>query len=180
MSGSQRKLWVGNSNAPNISYRLYVGEKTWFAGIFVGSILYGRSRVLPLVRSSTRAQFLCSVILGIVIALSFKCVAALLNPAHRRGGRVKWGLVFYTTVMFSFLTIQTAVALHGQSISYVDNREFPGIVGVVSRGPLGYVSFANQEALNIVSTSMYFVNGWLADGLLVSSPFDTPFTHPGV
>ena len=180
MSGSQGKLWVGNSNAPNISHRLYVGEKTWFAGIFVGSILYGGPGVLPLICSSIPAHFVCSVIIGIVIALFFKCVAALLNPAHRRGGPVKWGLVFYTTVMFSFLTIQTAVALHVQSISYVDNREFPGIAGVVSRGPLGYVGFANQEALNIVSTTMFFVNGWLADGLLVSSLFDTAFTRPGV
>ena len=163
------KIRGGNSNAPNISYSNYVGEKTWFAGIFVDPILYGRLGALPLIHSPTRAHFVCSVFLGIVIALFFKCVAALLNPAHRRGGRVKWGLVFYTVVMFSFLTMQTAVALHVQSISYVGNREFPGIARAVSRGPLGYLGFTRQEALDIVSTSMFFVNGWLADGLLVSS-----------
>ena len=107
-------------------------------------------------------------------------MAALLNQAHHRGQHIKWGLVSHTTVMFSLLTVQTAVALHVQSISYIDNREFPGTKGVSSLGPIGYTVLDNHGALVIVPATMFFLNGWLADGLLVSSLFDATFTYLGV
>ena len=117
--------------------------------------------------------------LGFLVALFFKCTAALLNPAYRRGERIKWSLVSYTVVMFSLATIQIAVGTHFQSISYIDNRELPGIVGAISPGPIGYSVFADHETLDILSLVMFFLNAWLADGLSVSSLFDAGFTHPG-
>ena len=70
--------------------------------------------------------------------LFFKCMAALLKPLNRRGERVKWGLVSYTIAMFAFVTVYTAMNLHILSISFIDNREFPGAGGEVHPGPYGY------------------------------------------
>ena len=103
-------------------------------------------------------------------------MAALLNPAHRRGQPVKWGLVSYTVVMFSVVTVLTAINTHIQSIGYVDNREFPGVEGL-SPGPLGYQLFVIPEALTISPNVMFFLNGWLADGFLVSPLFNFAFAR---
>ena len=105
-------------------------------------------------------------------------MAALLNPAYRRGEPIKWGLVSYTVVMFSIATVQAAVDNHLLSISYIDNREF--IMGGLLPGPIGYMLFTSNKALTTLSTAMFFLNAWLADGLLVSSLLDAASTHLGV
>ena len=106
-------------------------------------------------------------------------MAGLFNPAYRRGEPIRWGLVSYTVVMFSLVSIQIAVVAYFHSISYIDNREFPGIVGEVSPGPIGYSVFVSNETFITLCNVMFFLNAWLADGLLVSSLLDTAFTHPG-
>ena len=112
--------------------------------------------------------------------LVFRCVAALLDPVNRKRERIKWGLVFYTVAMFSIVTTQIAIDLHIQSIGYIDNREFPGIREAhVPPGPYGYQIFISRKALPILSRVTFFLNAWLADGLLVSSLLDVAFTHPG-
>ena len=111
--------------------------------------------------------------------LFFKSVAALLDPAYRKE-TIKWGLVSYTVVMFSVATVQTAMNLHIQSMSHTDNRDFPGIDGEISPGPIGYMEFITNQVLSIVPEIAFFLNAWLADGLLVSSPLDAMFTHPCV
>ena len=111
--------------------------------------------------------------------LAFKCVAALINPAYHRREPIKWGLVIYTAVMLLFMTVQTAVGLHIQSISYIDSRNFPGIEGVISPGPIGYLVFVSDEAFNMVPWVMSFFNAWLADGLLVSFLNDVTLARQG-
>ena len=111
--------------------------------------------------------------------LVFKCVAALLDPVNRKGERIKWGLVFYTVAMLSIVTTQIAIDLHIQSIAYIDNREFPGIEAQVPPGPIGYQILISPKALPTLSRVTFFLNAWLADGLLVSSLLDVAFTHPG-
>ena len=96
-------------------------------------------------------------------------MTALFSPAHRRGMGIKWGLASYTAVMFSLVTVLTGMQLNLQSISYIDNREFPGIKGRVPPGPLGYQSLIYTGPLGIVPNAMFNLNNWLADGLLVSS-----------
>ena len=73
--------------------------------------------------------------------------------------------------MFSVATVQTAMSLDILSISYIDNREFPGIDGVISTdpGPWGYQFFISPEALSIFPNVMFTLSDWLADGLLVRS-----------
>ena len=127
-------------------------------------------------------------ILGMIIMLFFKCMAALFNPAHRRGERIKWGLVYYTVVMFLSSTIQNAMDLNLQSISFIDNREFlgdcvhpPGLLGhgdicVYPPGPLGYQSSISSGALDVVPNVMFSLGNWLVDGLLVSPLFYTTLT----
>ena len=110
--------------------------------------------------------------LGILIVLFSQCMTGLLNPVNRRREAVKWGLVFYTVVMFSIATVLTGMGLNLGSISFIDNREFPGVDGVVAPGPLGYQVLINSSALRIVPSFMFLLNYWLAGGLLVGSLFN--------
>ena len=106
-------------------------------------------------------------------------MAALFNPGHRRGEPVKRGLVSYTVAIFSVVTIQTAMDLDLQSISFIDNREFPGS-DLSPPGPIGYQPFISKEALSIIPNALFTLSNWMADGLLVSSLFDNAFTHSGI
>ena len=54
-----------------------------------------------------------------------------------------------------------------QSISYIDNREFPGD-GVFYPGPLGYEMLIAPKAIVVIQNSAFVLSNWLADGLLVS------------
>ena len=112
---------------------------------------------------------LTSFVPGIVIAVSFKCIAALLNSDHRRGEPVKLGLMSYTVVMFLLVTAGTVMQLDVQSISYIDNREFPGVEGKISTGPDGYQGLIESEPITYVQNVVFTLNNWLAEGLLVSS-----------
>lgn len=89
-------------------------------------------------------------------------MGTLLDPTNRTRGGIKWGLVVHTVAMFSFLTIYTGMNLDLQSISYVDNREFPD-------APLLYQFNISTTAISVVPNVMFPLNQWLADGLLVSS-----------
>ena len=120
------------------------------------------------------------LILGIVIVLFFHCMAALLDPGNRRREGTKWGLVAYTAVMFSFVTVFTAMNLNIQSIAFIDNREFPGIEGVLPPGPLGYQWFVYSRALSVIPNVMFLLNNWLADGLLVGPLFDAALAWPDI
>ena len=79
--------------------------------------------------------------------------------------------------MFSLATVQTALSLDIQSISYIDNRAFSG-EGVIEPGPLGYQMTIVTDPLTIVPTAALVLSNWLADGLLVSSLFGIAFTCP--
>lgn len=168
MPDPQQKPWSDNPNAPKIPYSLYVAEKADFAGILIGSILYGMYYLH--VRISVPTSFFLFII-GILIVLFFQCMAALLDPARRRREGVRWGLVFYTVAMFSFSTVLTGMGLNIQSLSFIDNREFPGIEGVLPPGPLGYQGLVRPMAFSIIPNLMFFLNNWLAEGLLVCPLF---------
>ena len=94
-------------------------------------------------------------------------MAALFNPACRRGEGIKWGLTCYTVVMFLVATVVTGMGFDLQSNSYINNRKFPGVGNVLPPGPLGYQSFIFSDEFTTASNFMFFLNGWLADGLLV-------------
>lgn len=115
-----------------------------------------------------------------LIVLFFKCMTALLNPIYRRGESIKWALVSYTVVMFSLATVVTAMNLHIESISHIDNRNFPGATDEEYPGPSGYINSIYLKAINVVPNVAFVGSGWLADGFLVSSLFGVvPVTHPG-
>ena len=106
-------------------------------------------------------------------------MAALFNPAHRRGEPIKWGLVSYTMVMFSLVTVGTAAQFNAQSMSHIDNREFPGIGGMLPPGPTGYQELIATKAISITHNVVLVSSNWLADGLLVSCLFDAASAHTG-
>ena len=117
------------------------------------------------------------IILGIIVVMFFKCIAALFDPAHRRGEPIKWRLVSYTAVMFSLVTIGTAMQLDFQSVSYIDNREFPGVEGILPPGPIGYQWLIAPEATGVIQNIAFVLGAWLADGFLVGAFFDAVFAH---
>lgn len=94
-------------------------------------------------------------------------MGVLLSPSYRTRKGVRWGLVAYTATSFTFVTLFTALNLDVQSISYIDNREFPGN-DELPPGPLGYQYLIYSKAITIVPNLMFLLNNWLADGLLVS------------
>ena len=97
-------------------------------------------------------------------------MGVLLTPVDRTPRGVRWGLVVHTTVMFLCETVFNALSLDILSISYVDNREFSGIDGVMPPGPWFYqYAYLATNAITIVPIVMFSLNQWLADGLLVSS-----------
>jgi len=174
MSDSQEQPWSDNPNAPKISYGLYLTEKTWFAGTIISSILYGAHMMSLSSPPSLRTH--CTFVrftLGILIVLFFNCMTALFNPAFRRGEGIKWGLVTYTVIMFSLVTVYTATKDHILSICYIDNRDFPDY------GPWGYHESNANTAVWIIARTAFNLNNWMADGLLVGSSFDSAAGHPG-
>ena len=175
-------------NGIKIPYYQYVDEKVIFTGILMGSILYGTRKTPPppLPHLSTRAHSVRSVVLGIVVALFFKCMAALLKPIHLRGDGVKWGLISCTVVMFSFVTVFTATSLIVQSNSYIDNRGFRDFYENRLLGPYIYEPHEYQSATNCPTTPvfipglMFLFNYWLTDGLLVHPSFFAAFVRSGI
>ena len=124
-----------------------------------------RSRMYP----SAQPHLICWVIiLGIVVVLFFQCMHALFDPVNRTRGGIKWGLVAHTVAMFSFATIYAAMSFNIQSISFIDNRNFPGVAREAPPGPFGYQLFISSTAIAIAPTPMILINDWLAVGLLVS------------
>jgi hypothetical protein len=105
---------------------------------------------------------------GIVIALFFQCVGALLNPANHMRKGTKWALFTHSVAIFSFATIGHTINRDFLSISSVDNREFSG-THEIPPGPFGYQVYATS--LRPVSFLFYVMTfpltQWLADGLLV-------------
>jgi hypothetical protein len=148
---------------------VYFEEKADFAGILIGSMLYGTRNASSPTRTSD--PFVRSI-LGVLIVLFFQCIVALFNPANRRKKSVKWGLVSYTVAMFSFATVLTGMGLNIESVSRIDNRDFPGIDGMFPPGPIGYQLFTWSGVLLITPSTMFLLNYWLADGLLVGSSLD--------
>ena len=177
MSGSQQMPWSNNSNAPNISYGTYLIEKSGLAGLFVGSMLYGTPKTPPPACPTIRSH---SVDPGVIVVVAFKCIAALLNPAHRKGEGVKWGFVCYTAAMFSLATVLAGMDFNIRSICYIDNRDFPGAEGMIPPGPFGYQWIISPSALDVTPNVAFTLCNWLADGLLVSSLFDAAFAWPGI
>jgi len=110
--------------------------------------------------------------------MSFQCITALFNPANHRREGTKWGLIIYTVLMFSFVTIRTAMGLNFISIAFIDNREFPGVGDQLPPGPIGYTLSVCPKAASIATNLASLLNNWLAGGLLAR--FSLPCTHPEV
>lgn len=176
MTDSQERPWSSDPSAPKITHSLYFEEKVDFAGMAIASVLYGtcESPTCP----SVHAQFVVRLILGILIALFFQCMAALFNPVNRRRQGIRWWLVSYTIAMFLVATTFTGMSLRLKSISYIDNRKFPGVEGAFPPGPLGYQLSTHSTVFCIIFGFLPILNYWLADGLLVGCLLDSSPAPP--
>ena len=117
---------------------------------------------------------------GMTIILFFQCMTTLLNPINSRRGDIKWGLVCYTVAMFSCATVVIGTAENIASITFIDNREYPGVEGLFPPGPIGYMAAACSGTLGIGPVLGAFLGYLLADGLLVRRFSDPPPTSLGV
>lgn len=143
MSQPSEQPWSSDPNAPQIPFWLYTAEKENFAGMLLGAIFY-----------------------GVVVVLFFQCMCALFDPINRTREGIRWGLVTYTVLMFSFVTVFVGMNLNIQSFSYIDNRAFPGKNGIPP-GPLGFQFLLYSDPISFVPNFMFLLNNWLADGLLL-------------
>ena len=135
-------------------------------GSLIGLICYGTSKTSHLHVCLSMLTLSVLFILGIVTTLFFQCMDALFDPARRRGEGIKWGVISYTVVVFSFVTVFTATSLSGQ---------IP-VFRVVTVGTAPSYTPSVPPIPNI----MLLLNYWLADGLLVSPSFDTAIAHLAV
>ena len=119
------------------------------------------------IRLSVLTALFLRSFLGVLIVLFSKCMIALFIPVNRRGEGIKWGLVSYTVVMFLSVTVHTAINGHILSISYIDNRDFP------DDGPYGYRQNISSTVIVVIPRAAFRLNNWAADGLLVSSLFNS-------
>ena len=164
MKGSWTKPCSDNPNAPQIPVALCIWERMVLPRCFLSAITYGTpTHVFTLLCSPC----LLSTILGIAMILFFQCMGALLNSIDFTRA-IRWGLVAHTAAMFSTLTANAGMSLDIFSISYIDNRQFPGNL-FYSPGPLGYQFFIFSGAISIVPNAMFYLNNSPTDGLLVSS-----------
>lgn len=139
MSNSTEEPWSTNPNAPKIPKDAHLDELSF----------------LPSVNLS-------AISLGVVVVIFFHCMEALLSP-NRRGQRgVKWPLVAHTVAMFSFVTVSVVTGLYVAVINFIDNRDFPGVSGI-----LAYNANITSTPIGVVSNTPFFLNGLLADGLLL-------------
>ena len=173
MSDGPRDGWsTSPANAPKVLHFALALERHVFAVIFICSILYGTRTPSPMHRP-IHPHFIRLFILGTLVVLFFQCMTPLLDPVHRRGEGIKWGLVSYTVTTFSFATVY-ATNLNIQSISLINNREFSG--GPLF-GPTPYTTIMiTPTVLGLTPNIMFALNNWLADGLLVSPSFDAALT----
>ena len=103
-------------------------------------------------------------------------MTGLFDPINRRRDGVKWGLVLYTVAVFSVATVLTGTGLNLGSISFIDNRDYPGSVEPdIASGPLGFQLSIYQDAVSMIPSMAFLLGYWLADGLLVCSLF---ILHP--
>jgi len=54
-----------------------------------------------------------------------------------------------------------------QQLSYIDNREFPGVAGALPPGPIGWSLLMYAKPLVIVPNACFIIANWMADGLLM-------------
>ena len=163
MPNSPEQPWSGNPNAPQIPSLLYHTEKEIFSGQLIGLIFYGT----PAQHMPTLTLPIQYIFLGIVVALFFRCMGVLLSPVNPIRGGVKLALVFHTVAMFTFLTIPIGIRTSTLPVDFIDNREYPGS-GEFPPGPIGYDYHLSIKATTTaVFKTMFPLNQWLADGLLV-------------
>lgn len=117
-------------------------------------------------RSFFAGSILGAISYGVVIVLFFRCMTTLSSPVNSMRQGVRWGLVAYTTAMFSFVTVYIAMTLEILSVSFIENRHFPGS-RAVPPGPLGHQLLLYSSPIYIVPNLMFLLNNWLADGLLL-------------
>lgn len=107
------------------------------------------------------------------MALFFKCIWALLNPANHTWRGIEWALAAHTVAIFPMFRIFYGIKLNAESISYINNRAFPGGAEIYP-GPTGYQGILNAKATAPVYEAIFPLSQWLADGLSVGPILTQP------
>lgn len=117
--------------------------------------------------SSRRTRSTTQLIIpGIVIALLFRCMIALLSPTNRTRGGNRWGLVAHTVALISVATISCGRRF--PSLGRLHRRPRVSLWRWAPPGPFGYLLLPKFPAVRTISSSVVQVNQWLVGSLLVS------------
>jgi hypothetical protein len=95
---------------------------------------------------------------GVHATLYFMCVSLL----RRRLSKDPFSKFFlcYITLNFIIGSIGNGINCFDNQAEFVDNRAFPG-------GPEGYEASVFSSFLNVFGATLYIINTWAQDGLLV-------------
>ncbi|EIW81725.1 hypothetical protein CONPUDRAFT_72131 [Coniophora puteana RWD-64-598 SS2] len=117
------------------------GERALLDGSLLGSVAYG-----------------CLFTQGVHLTLFALCFNMLLSTRRKTTG--DWFHLVYICVVFVLGTIGNALTSRWSEMGFIDNVNFPG-------GPNKFSEAENTNWVLVTSESVYVVNLWLADGLLL-------------
>ncbi|KAJ7055778.1 hypothetical protein C8F01DRAFT_1221110 [Mycena amicta] len=94
---------------------------------------------------------------GVLLALTWQTLYSLFS---RPKGKIMWGLVAYSTIMFALATIGYGSATKINEEAFIDDRDAPG-------GPSGYELISFASPVNMMGVIAYIILSWMADGLVL-------------
>ncbi|KZP26917.1 hypothetical protein FIBSPDRAFT_818838 [Athelia psychrophila] len=114
---------------------------------------------LWLERSALDGTFVECVAYGMLLLLFVQCCHVLLRRDRFRESP-RWGLLAYTTAIFTLATIALGSSLKWNELVFIDQRNYPG-------GPSTFSSAYWNYWVTMMSSSCFIVLNWFADALLI-------------
>ncbi|KAF8521448.1 hypothetical protein BU17DRAFT_32511, partial [Hysterangium stoloniferum] len=110
-------------------------------------------------RMDINGYILGAVGYGVHMTLFFICFSLLLKRLKKDPTHTKFFLS-YITFNFIIGSIGNGINCFDNQAEFVDNRDFPG-------GPEGYEASVAASFLNVFGATLYIINTWAQDGLLL-------------
>ncbi|KZT28830.1 hypothetical protein NEOLEDRAFT_1154312 [Neolentinus lepideus HHB14362 ss-1] len=110
-------------------------------------------------RSNIDGAVLGGTAYGVHLTLFIMCMLSLWKE-RTRSPRYSYMTMIYVFVLFALGTIGNAANTQFNEMTFVDDRDYPG-------GPNAFFVEQNSYWFNVVGYSVYIVNTWLQDGLLL-------------
>ncbi|KAF7328661.1 hypothetical protein MSAN_02467700 [Mycena sanguinolenta] len=103
-------------------------------------------------------QFIGAFGYGVHLTLFVQCVHALYSGRKTR--RHNWELLLFIFILFALGNIGNATSIFYAQKTFIDDRNYPG-------GPGAYFFEQSTQWVAVLCNSVYIVNTWFQDGLLL-------------